>query len=52
LAIAAALRRALDDGGLRSQLAAAALRTVHQQFDEEALFDRYAALIESGVKDH
>lgn len=52
LAIAAALRRALGDAGLRSQLAAAALRTVHQQFDEQALFDRYAALIESGVKDH
>jgi glycosyltransferase involved in cell wall biosynthesis len=52
LTIAAALRRALDDAGLRSRLAAAALQTVRQQFDEEVLFDRYAALIESGVKDH
>jgi len=51
-AVAAALRRALDDAGLRSRLAAAARRTVQQQFDDEALFDRYAALIESGVRSH
>jgi D-inositol-3-phosphate glycosyltransferase len=47
--IARALRRALDDPGLRAQLAAAGLRTIQEQFDEEALFDRYAALIESAV---
>ena len=47
--IARALRRALDEPGLRTRLATAGLRTVQEQFDEEALFDRYAALIESAV---
>jgi glycosyltransferase involved in cell wall biosynthesis len=45
--IARALRRALDDPELRARLAGAGLRTVQEQFDEERLFDRYAALIES-----
>jgi len=45
--IARALRRALDDSNLRGRLARAALQTVEAQFDEETLFDRYAALIES-----
>src|SRR5262245_11026040 len=45
--LAGALRRALDEPDLRARLANAALQTVRQQFDEEALFDRYAALIES-----
>jgi glycosyltransferase involved in cell wall biosynthesis len=45
--LAGALRRALDDPDLRARLAGAALQTVREQFDEDALFDRYAALIES-----
>ncbi len=47
--IADALRRALDDPDLRARLAAAGLRTVQEQFDEETLLDRYAALIESAA---
>jgi glycosyltransferase involved in cell wall biosynthesis len=42
-----ALRRALDEPDLRARLAGAALQTVREQFDADALFDRYAALIES-----
>ena len=49
MSIARALRRALDDAGLRTQLATAGLQTIQEQFDEEALLDRYAALIESAV---
>jgi glycosyltransferase involved in cell wall biosynthesis len=44
-----ALRRAFGDPALRNRLADAGLRTVREQFDEEVLFDRYAALIESAV---
>jgi glycosyltransferase involved in cell wall biosynthesis len=47
--LAEALRRAFDDAALRTRLADAGLRTVREQFDEEVLFDRYAALIDSAV---
>jgi glycosyltransferase involved in cell wall biosynthesis len=47
--MAGALRRAFGDPELRARLASAGLRTVQEQFDEEMLFDRYAALIESAV---
>jgi len=47
--LAEALRRAFGDPALRSRLAEEGLRTVRQQFDDEVLFDRYAALIESAV---
>ena len=47
--LASALRRALDDLDLRTRLATAGLRTVQEEFDEEALLDRYAALIETAA---
>jgi glycosyltransferase involved in cell wall biosynthesis len=47
--LAAALRRAFADPAVRARLAEAGLETVREQFDEEVLFDRYAALIESAV---
>src|SRR5262249_44714909 len=47
--LADAVRRALGDSSLRARIADAGLRTVREQFDEEALFDRYAALIDSAV---
>jgi D-inositol-3-phosphate glycosyltransferase len=49
-ALAAALRRALDDGALRSALAAAATQTV-QRFDERVLCDIYADLIVRAVRE-
>jgi len=44
--LAAALRRMLDDASLRERLAKAAYLTA-QEFEQTALLDRYARLIES-----
>jgi glycosyltransferase involved in cell wall biosynthesis len=46
VSLAAALRRMIDDESLRARLAKAAHQTA-QQFDEKALLDQYARLIES-----
>jgi len=45
-ALAAALRPLLADAGLRQALGAANRRRAEQEFDEEAMFQAYAALID------
>lgn len=48
--LADALRLGLDRPELRSRLAAAALRTARERFDERVLLDEYASLIRSAVR--